>query len=228
MEVILLERIESLGQMGDVVRVKDGFARNYLLPLHKALRATDENRKVFESRRAQLVATNIERRGEAEAVAKKLDGQAVVLIRQAGEGGQLYGSVSARDIADGLTKAGFTVGRQQVRLDTPIKTVGLHKIRVDLHPEVTVRVDANVARSPDEAAIQAKTGQAVILNVDDRVDAEAAAAELNKDLLEAAPEAEGEEAAAAPEAAAEADEKEIEGPKTKKERRKKSKAEKAE
>lgn len=216
MEIILLERIESLGQMGDVVRVKDGFARNYLFPLHKALRATDDNRKVFETRRAQLEANNIERRGEAEGVAKKLDGQAVVLIRQAGEAGQLYGSVSARDIADALTKDGFTVERRQVRLDTPIKTVGLHQIRVDLHPEVAVRINANVARSPDEATIQAKTGQAVILNVDERQEAAKIAEEQNKELLEAPVEAEDE-------APAEAESEGGDSAKTKKERRKKAK-----
>ena len=129
MEIILLERIENLGQMGDVVRVKPGYARNYLLPQKKAVRLTDGNRKRFEEQRAQLEATNLQRRGEAEAVAGKLDGLAVVLIRQAGEAGQLYGSVSARDIADAVTAAGFTVGRQQIRLPQPIKTLGLHRIR---------------------------------------------------------------------------------------------------
>ena len=158
MEIILLERIESLGQMGDVVRVKPGYARNYLLPQKKAVRLTDENRKRFEEQRAQLEATNLQRRGEAEAVAVKLDGLAVVLIRQAGEAGQLYGSVSARDIAEAVTAAGFTVERQQIRLQQPIKTLGLHKIGVGLHPEVTVQIIVNVARTPDEAGTQARTG----------------------------------------------------------------------
>jgi large subunit ribosomal protein L9 len=161
MEIILLERIESLGQMGDVVRVKNGYARNYLLPQRKAVRLTDENRKRFEEQRAQLEATNLQRRGEAEAVAVKLEGLAVMLIRQAGEAGQLYGSVSARDIADAVTAAGFTVERQQIRLQQPIKTLGLHKIGVGLHPEVTVQITVNVARTMDEAQTQARTGAAV-------------------------------------------------------------------
>lgn len=161
MEIILLERIESLGQMGDVVRVKNGYARNYLLPQRKAVRLTDENRKRFEEQRAQLEATNLQRRSEAEAVAVKLEGLAVMLIRQAGEAGQLYGSVSARDIADAVTAAGFTVERQQIRLQQPIKTLGLHKIGVGLHPEVTVQITVNVARTLDEAETQARTGAAV-------------------------------------------------------------------
>ena len=126
MQIILLERIENLGQMGEVVRVKPGYARNYLLPQNKAVRATEENRKRFEEQRAQLEATNLQRRTEAEAVAAKLDGLSVVLIRQAGEAGQLYGSVTARDIADAITAAGFTVDRQQIRLNQPIKALGLH------------------------------------------------------------------------------------------------------
>jgi large subunit ribosomal protein L9 len=154
--VVLLERIEKLGQMGQVVNVKPGFARNYLLPQKKALRATKENLTYFEKQRAQLEAANLTRRGEAEEVSKKLDGQQVVLIRQAGESGQLYGSVSARDISDAVTDAGFTIGRQQVLLDHPIKTLGIHKLRVSLHPEVTVTVTVNVALSVDEAEMQAK------------------------------------------------------------------------
>jgi large subunit ribosomal protein L9 len=161
MEIILLERIEKLGQMGDVVRVKPGYARNYLLPRKKAVRLTDDNRKRFEEQRAQLEATNLARRGEAEAVAAKLRGLAVVLIRQAGEAGQLYGSVNARDIADAVTAAGFTVNRQQIRLQQPIKTLGLHDVAVGLHPEVIERITVNVARTPEEAETQARTGAAV-------------------------------------------------------------------
>jgi large subunit ribosomal protein L9 len=155
MDVILLERIERLGQMGDVVKVKPGFARNYLLPQKKALRATKENREYFEKQRAQLEAQNLTRRQDAEQVATKLDGVSVVIIRQAGEFGQLYGSVTTRDIATAITGAGFTVDRRQILLDVPIKTLGLHKTRVALHPEVTVAVTLNVAPSEEEAAMQA-------------------------------------------------------------------------
>jgi large subunit ribosomal protein L9 len=155
-EVILLERVEKLGQMGQVVKVRPGFARNFLLPQKKALRATKENLTYFEKQRAQLEASNLERRGEAAEVAKTLDGVAVVVIRQAGESGQLYGSVTARDIAEGVTGAGFTITRGQVVLDKAIKTLGLHKIRVVLHPEVSVHVTVNVAQSPEEAEMQAK------------------------------------------------------------------------
>jgi large subunit ribosomal protein L9 len=161
MQIILLERIENLGQMGDVVRVKPGYARNYLLPQKKAVRATEENRKRFEETRAQLEATNLQRRSEAETVAAKLDGLVITLIRQAGEAGQLYGSVTARDVADAITAAGFTVGRQQIRLHQPIKALGLHTVKVGLHPEVVVSVVVNVARTPDEAEVQARTGTAV-------------------------------------------------------------------
>jgi large subunit ribosomal protein L9 len=155
-EVILLERVEKLGQMGQVVKVRPGFARNFLLPQKKALRATKENLASFEKQRAQLEASNLERRSEAAEVAKTLDGTAVVVIRQAGESGQLYGSVTARDIADGVTAAGFTITRGQVVLDKAIKTLGMHKVRVVLHPEVSVHVTANVAQSPEEAEMQAK------------------------------------------------------------------------
>jgi large subunit ribosomal protein L9 len=161
MQVILLERIEKLGQMGDVVKVKPGFARNYLLPRRKALRATDENRKIFESRRAELEADNLKRRGEAEAVAGKLDGLSVVLIRQAGEGGQLYGSVTARDLAQALDQEAVKVERSQVQLDKVIKVLGLHPVRIRLHPEVTVTITANVARSEEEARAQASEGHVV-------------------------------------------------------------------
>jgi large subunit ribosomal protein L9 len=161
MQIILLERIENLGQMGDVVRVKPGYARNYLLPQNKAVRATEENRNRFKETRAQLEASNLQRRSEAEAVAAKLDRLSVVLIRQAGEAGQLYGSVTARDVADAITAAGFTVGRQQIRLHQPIKALGLHTVKVGLHPEVVVSVVVNVARTQDEAGVQARTGTAV-------------------------------------------------------------------
>jgi len=156
MEVILLERVAKLGQIGDVVRVKDGFARNFLLARHKALRATEANRKKFESQRADIEARNLELRGEAKAVAEKLDGQSVVLIRQAGESGQLYGSVSSRDIAEALVQSRFKVARDQVVLNMPIKALGLHTVPVHLHPEVDVKVTVNVARSPDEAERQAR------------------------------------------------------------------------
>ena len=162
MQVILLERIEKLGQMGDVVNVKPGYARNYLLPQKKAMRATGENRRIFEKQRTQLEAENLELRQEASGVATKMAGLTVVLIRQAGEAGQLYGSVNARDIADAVTAAGFSISRQQVRLAPPIKTVGVHNVRVDLHAEVMVTVRANIARSAEEADIQAKTGAAVV------------------------------------------------------------------
>lgn len=162
MDVILLERIEKLGQMGDVVSVKPGFARNYLLPQGRALRATDGNRAQFDQQRAQLEAENLERKSEAEAVAAKMEGLTVVLIRQAGDAGQLYGSVSARDVADAVTSGGVTIKRSQVVLEKPIKTIGLHSVRVELHGEVIVLVTANVARSKDEAETQEKTGAAVL------------------------------------------------------------------
>lgn len=156
MEVILLERIGKLGQMGDIVTVKDGFARNYLLPKGKALRATEDNKARFEKERVQLEARNLELKKEAEGVSTKLDGQTFVVIRQAGDTGQLYGSVSTRDIADIITAAGFSVARNQVQLDKPIKVLGLHPLHITLHPEVIVTVDINVARSQDEAVRQAR------------------------------------------------------------------------
>ena len=155
-EVILLERVGKLGQMGQVVKVRPGFARNFLLPQKKALRATKDNLANFEKQKTQLVAQNLERSSEAEQVAKKFDGVAVVVIRQAGESGQLYGSVTARDIADAVTQAGFTIARSQVEIDKAIKTLGLYKQRVVLHPEVAVHVTVNVAQSPEEAEMQAK------------------------------------------------------------------------
>ena len=151
MEVILLERVANLGQMGEVVRVKDGFARNYLLPRGKALRATKENRSRFETMKVELEARNLELKGEAEKVAKKLDGQSFTVLRQAAESGQLYGSVSPRDIAALATDQGFVVSRNQIALNTPIKTIGLHKVPVTLHPEVEVSISITVARNADEA-----------------------------------------------------------------------------
>jgi large subunit ribosomal protein L9 len=155
MEIVLLERVEKLGQMGQVVKVKPGYARNYLLPQKKAMRATKENLAYFDTQRAQLEATNLQRKAEAGEVAAKMGNVSVVLIRQSGESGQLYGSVSARDIADAVTAAGYTVGKQQIVLDRPIKTLGLHPVRVMLHPEVSVTVTANVAQSEEGARMQA-------------------------------------------------------------------------
>jgi large subunit ribosomal protein L9 len=158
MDVILLQRIEKLGQMGDVVKVRPGFARNYLLPQKKALRATEANRARFETQRAQLEATNLARRQEAEKIAGRVDGMTVVIIRQAGETGHLYGSVSARDVALAVIAGGVTIDRAQVLMDRPIKMLGLHSVRVALHPEVIVSVTANVAKSTEEAELQKKAG----------------------------------------------------------------------
>ncbi len=155
-ELILLERVEKLGQMGQLVKVKPGFARNYLLPQKKAMRATEANLAYFETQRAQLEANNLQRKSEAGEVGAKLEGLTVVIVRQAGESGQLYGSVSARDIADAVTEAGFTIEKRQVVLERPIKTLGLHPLRIVLHPEVSVGVSANVAQSVEEAAMQAR------------------------------------------------------------------------
>ncbi len=155
MEVILLERIEKLGQMGEVVNVKPGYARNYLLPQRKALRATKANVERFEHERVEFEASNLERRGDAEAVAAKLEGFTCVLLRQASESAQLYGSVTARDIAEAVAEGGASIHRAQVRLDRPIKTLGIHRVRVALHPEVVVGIDVNVARSTHEAEAQA-------------------------------------------------------------------------
>ena len=154
-DLILLERIDKLGQMGQIVKVKPGYARNYLLPQKKAMRATKENLAYFETQRAQLEANNLHRKSEAGDVAGKVEGLTVPLIRQAGESGQLYGSVAARDIAEAVTKAGFTVDKRQIVLDRPIKTLGLHRLRVMLHPEVAVTITANVAQSEEGARMQA-------------------------------------------------------------------------
>ena len=155
MQVILLERVAKLGQMGDVVKVKDGYARNFLLPQGKALRASDANIKNFEAQKAQLEARNLETRKEAEALGEKIDGQTYVVIRSASDAGALYGSVTPRDIADAATEAGFTIDRKQITLNAPIKDLGLHDVSVVLHPEVSVTVVVNVARSAEEAELQA-------------------------------------------------------------------------
>jgi large subunit ribosomal protein L9 len=156
MEVILLERVSRLGQMGDTVKVKDGYARNFLLPQGKALRANEANKKKFEGQRSQLEARNLERKSEAQKIADKLDGKSFIVVRSAGETGQLYGSVSTRDIADLITAGGFSVTRNQVELNQPIKAIGLTNVAIALHPEVEVTVTVNVARTADEAERQAK------------------------------------------------------------------------
>ena len=174
MEVILLERVPKLGQMGDVVRVKDGFARNFLLPKGKALRATKDNRARFEGMKSQLEARNLEQQSDARGVAGKLDGQNIVVLRQASETGQLYGSVSARDIATLLTDSGFAVNRSQIVLNAPIKSIGLHVVPVALHPEVEVTIKVSVARSADEADRLAR-GEDITLSRQAAEEAEAAA-----------------------------------------------------
>ncbi|MEC9165621.1 MAG: 50S ribosomal protein L9 [Pseudomonadota bacterium] len=202
MDVILLERVEKLGQMGDVVSVKPGYARNYLLPRRKALRATKHNLEFFEGRRSQLEADNLQRKSEAESVAKKVDGLTVPVIRAAGESGQLYGSVTARDIAEAIIAAGVTVTRQQVMLDRALKTLGLEEIKVVLHPEVSASVVVNIARSQDEAEQQAHLGRAVGVDELDQDDDDDDGDDL--DALLATVDSEGPaEAAPAPEGAAE-------------------------
>jgi len=212
MEVILLERVEKLGTIGDVVKVKNGFARNYLLPRKKALRANDANRKLFETQRTQIEADNAAKRGEAEVASKGVDGKSVQLIRQASNVGHLYGSVSARDIAEALEGVGAKVAKSQVVLDRPIKALGVHDIKIALHPEVAVMVKVNVARSPEEADLQAQgvdvssqmfeRDAAPVLEEDELVAEEAAAeagevaeaaepAEETAEPVEEAPAAEG-------------------------------------
>jgi len=176
MEIILLERVENLGQMGDLVTVKPGYARNFLLPEGKAIRATAENRAKFDADRAQLEAENLAKRGEAEKVAEKMEGLTVQLIRAASEMGQLYGSASSRDIAEAITASGFTVAKTQVDLNNAIKTLGLFPVRVVLHPEVALEVTVNIARSADEAAEQQRLGRAIISDIAEREREEAAAA----------------------------------------------------
>jgi large subunit ribosomal protein L9 len=177
MEVILLERIQKLGSMGEVVKVKDGYARNYLFPQHKALRATDANKSKFERDRTVLEAKNEERRKAAMGDSGKLEGKSFVILRQAGESGQLYGSVSTRDIAEAASTAGVKVSRNHVLLDTPIKTIGLYTVQIALHPELAIPVTLNVARSQDEADAQAR-GEVLTGPVSERAEALAAAEEL--------------------------------------------------
>jgi large subunit ribosomal protein L9 len=194
MQVILLERVEKLGQMGDEVKVKDGFARNFLLPKKKALRATKANREYFQTQKAQLEAHNLKLRSEAQRVADKLDGQKFVLIRQAGDRGQLYGSVSPRDVAAAITEGGFTVDRHQVHISTAIKAIGLFTIPVILHPEVKVNVIVNVARSEDEAERQAR-GEDVLAEKTDAEEAREAAESIFEEGAGPAEADKGEEAA---------------------------------
>lgn len=201
MEIILLERIGKLGQMGDVVTVKDGYARNFLLPQGKALRANKANREHFESQRVQLEAKNLEQKQEAEKIAEKLDGESFVVIRQAGDTGQLYGSVSTRDISEAVTERGFSIHRNQVRLDRPIKMLGLAEMKIQLHPEVDAGVIINVARTEEEAERQAR-GEDVTVDLDDEEEETIDAAEVFEDTEQAA-EVEAEMAQATVEAAGE-------------------------
>jgi large subunit ribosomal protein L9 len=187
MQVILLERVENLGQIGDVVKVRAGYARNFLLPRKKALRANEENKKVFEGQRAELEARNLERRSEAEAAAKKVDGRQFVVIRQSSELGHLYGSVSTRDIADVASEGGVKIDRGQVRLDKPLKTLGIFSVRVMLHPEVAAKIEINVARSAEEAERQAR-GENVLAREDEpAAEAPEQAAEFFDDAAKAGP-----------------------------------------
>lgn len=186
MDVILLERVAKLGQMGDVVTVKDGYARNFLLPQEKALRASDANIKAFEAQKAQLEARNLESKKEAEALAAKLDGQKFVVIRSASDAGSLYGSVTPRDAADAATEAGFTVDRKQIALKAPIKELGLHEVHVILHPEVEATVILNVARSTEEAELQAEGKSIQELAAEAEAQAEFEIAELFDDIGSAA------------------------------------------
>jgi len=182
MQVILLERVAKLGQMGDVVNVKQGFARNYLLPQGKALRASDANMQAFEAQKAQLEARNLETRKEAEALAAKLDGTSYIIIRSASDGGALYGSVTPRDISDVVTADGFSLERGQVVLDGPIKALGVHSVNVVLHPEVTARISINVARSKEEAELQASGKSIQELAAEEEAAADFEIAELFDDM----------------------------------------------
>jgi large subunit ribosomal protein L9 len=191
MEVILLERVAKLGQMGEVVKVRDGYARNFLLPQGKALRASEANIKRFESEKAQLEARNLETRREAEKLAEKLDGQQFVVIRSASDAGALYGSVTTRDAADAATAAGFSIDKKQIALDRPIKELGLHSVTVTLHPEVAVKIRLNVARSAEEAELQAQGKSIQELAAEAEAEAEFEIAELFEDIGSAAAEGEG-------------------------------------
>jgi large subunit ribosomal protein L9 len=221
MQVILLERVAKLGQIGEEVRVRDGFARNFLLPQGKALRATEANRAKFQGMKADLEARNLEKKSEAESVAKKLDGQTVIVIRQAGEGGQLYGSVSTRDIAGALSDAGFKVERNQIVLNIPIKSIGMHKMPVELHGEVEVEIIVNVARNADEAARQARGEDLTVSRTDEEEERAQAGIEAEK-FFEKPAEGEGEEAAEAAEAAAAPAEVEAEAKPAKKAKKEKA------
>ncbi|CUH63031.1 50S ribosomal protein L9 [Thalassovita gelatinovora] len=186
MQVILLERVAKLGQMGDVVDVKSGYARNFLLPQGKALTASEANKANFEAQKAQLEARNLETRKEAEALGEKLDGQQFIVIRQASDGGNLYGSVTTRDVADVATAGGFSVDRKQVVIPTPIKELGLHGIDITLHPEVLVQIELNVARSQEEAELQASGKSIQELAAEAEAEAEFEIAELFDDIGSAA------------------------------------------
>ena len=201
MDIILLERIEKLGTIGDVVTVKDGYARNFLLPNRKALRANETNRKLFEAQRADIEAKNASRREEAQAQAGSVDGKSAVLIRAASNAGQLYGSVSVRDIIDALNAEGTKLSKAMIVLERPIKTIGVYDVRVSLHPEVSVSVKVNVARSPDEAELQAKGVNVVDAMFDTEVggfteefDPNAEPGEIPADLLDTPEEGEGDAA----------------------------------
>jgi large subunit ribosomal protein L9 len=197
MQVILLERVAKLGQMGEVVRVKDGYARNFLLPKGKALRATDVNRERFNTMKVDLEARNLEQKDEASKVGEKLDGKNFIVLRQASETGQLYGSVSTRDLATLLSGAGFTVNRAQIALNAPIKTIGMHKVPISLHPEVEVSVTVNVARNADEAERQAR-GEDVTVRREGRDEPEELIAAAAEAIFEQPPDGgEGSDAAAA-------------------------------
>ncbi|MBL95937.1 MAG: 50S ribosomal protein L9 [Alphaproteobacteria bacterium MarineAlpha3_Bin5] len=185
MEVILLEKIEKLGQIGDIVTVKVGFARNYLLPQRKALRATEKNKSYFEGKRADLEANNLKLKSDAKDIASRMEGMVVTLIRQAGDAGQLYGSVNSRNIAMAISDMGFKVSRQQILLTSPIKTLGLHSIKIQLHPEIFVKISINVARSEDEAKTQAKTGHAVLAATEaEHIDSTPNPEDITKDIFE--------------------------------------------
>lgn len=196
MQVILLERIGRLGQMGDIVKVRDGYARNFLLPQGKALRATKDNKARFETERVTLEANNLERKKEADAVGAKLAGQAFMILRQAGDSGQLYGSVSTRDISEAVTSGGYTLDRSQVLLDKPIKTLGLHDVRIGLHPEVEIKVLVNVARTEEEAKRQAKGED--VTQVKDEYDFQAEQAAMAAEALFEGDEDEGSAPASSP------------------------------
>jgi large subunit ribosomal protein L9 len=182
MQVILLERVAKLGQMGEVVSVKDGYARNFLLPQKKALRANEANLKAFEAQKAQLEANNLETKKEADAMAARLGGQTFVIIRSASDAGALYGSVTTRDAADAATEEGFTIDRKQIEMSRPIKELGLHEVTVSLHPEVEVTIVLNVARSPEEAELQASGKSIQQLAAEEEAAAEFEIAELFDDI----------------------------------------------